>query len=183
MTTLDPRTEADAESGAGIAGSVAPVPTDEVFDVLGNARRRAVVRYLLEHGEVEMGTLAERVAAEETGTTPEEVGREERRRIYISLYQSHLPKLADVGVASYDRDRGVVEPTAAIEDLAPYLDVDTTPDGLPTTRIAVAGGTAVVVAASVADLGPFSAVSDAVAAGLAAAVLVLVVLYRASERR
>lgn len=183
MTTLDPRTEADAESGAGIAGSVATVPTDEAFDVLGNARRRAVVRHLLEHGEVEMGTLAERVAAEEAGTTPEEVGRDERRRIYISLYQSHLPKLAEVGVASYDRDRGVVQPTAAIEDLAPYLDVDVGGDGLQTPELAVAVGTAAVVAAVVADLGPFAGVPDAAAAALATAALVGVVAYQAYDRR
>lgn len=183
MTTIDSRTETDAVDGAGVGGSVATVPTDEVFDVLGNARRRAVVRHLIEHGEVEMGTLAEHVAAEETGTTPEEVGREERRRIYISLYQSHLPKLAEVGVASYDRDRGVVQPTAAIEDLAPYLDVEPRRGGLPTAQAAVAGVTAVVVAASVTDLGPFAAVSDAVAAGIAAVALLLVVLYQALERR
>lgn len=82
----------------------ATLSTDSVFHLLQNSRRRSVIEYFLENeGPVSLGTLADWVAARECEATPEEVPGDARQRVYISLYQSHLPKLDDNGVVTYDK--------------------------------------------------------------------------------
>lgn len=102
------------------------IQKDDAFHVLQNARRRAVLRYLLDHeeqGAFRMRDLAEEVAAWEHGTTVRQLSSDERQRVYIALYQSHLPKLDDHDIIDYDQSRGVVEPTPLIYALEPFLDV------------------------------------------------------------
>lgn len=52
--------------------------------------------------------LAARIAAVENGTSVEDVTDEERQRVYISLYQTHLPKLEEAGIVSYDDEERIV---------------------------------------------------------------------------
>lgn len=102
------------------------LPADEVFHLLQNARRRRVLHYVFAHeGEepFEMRTIAEYVAAWENDTTLQQLTSNERQRAYISLYQCHLPKLDDKGIIDYNQSRGIVEPTAAIDQFRPYIDV------------------------------------------------------------
>ena len=73
-----------------------------------------------------MRTLAEEIAAWENGIPVEQLDSDQRQRVYIALYQSHLPKLADFGLITYDRNRGIVEPTPLAERISWYLDDDTT---------------------------------------------------------
>ncbi|WP_425606489.1 DUF7344 domain-containing protein [Halomontanus rarus] len=101
----------------------ADLSTDDVFHVLQTKRRRDVLRYLQDtSGPVRMRDLAEQVAAWEQQTSIEALSSNERQRVYISLYQSHLPKLDEEGIVTYDKDRGIVEraPLAAAFD--PYID-------------------------------------------------------------
>ncbi|ELY37377.1 hypothetical protein C498_00795 [Haloferax volcanii DS2] len=49
------------------------------------------------------------VAARENGTAIEDVTDEERQRVYISLYQTHLPKLESAGLVDYDEEERSVE--------------------------------------------------------------------------
>lgn len=98
------------------------VSCEEAFELLRNERRRRVLRYLRVTPTTTTGELAEHVAAEEIGTTPERLGSTERKRVYISLYQSHLPTLADARVIEYDRDRGTVERSAAADAVDRHLD-------------------------------------------------------------
>ncbi|MFC7069694.1 DUF7344 domain-containing protein [Halobaculum lipolyticum] len=65
--------------------------------------------------------LARRLAAWETGKTPEAVTSKERKRTYTALRQTHLPKLAEYDVVDYDVNRGTVALTEVGEDLQPYL--------------------------------------------------------------
>nr|WP_225316448.1 transcriptional regulator [Haloferax sp. CBA1149] len=44
------------------------------------------------------------VAARENETPVEDVTDEERQRVYISLYQTHLPKLESAGLVRYDEE-------------------------------------------------------------------------------
>lgn len=100
-----------------------PLPKDETFHLLSNQRRRDALRYLADHdGSVDMRDLAEQVAAWEQGTTVQQLTSQERQRVYIALYQTHLPKLADHGVISYDQSRGTIERTERADQLEPYLD-------------------------------------------------------------
>lgn len=101
------------------------ISKDETFHILQNPRRRAVLRYLLARREQEqfvMGTVAEAVAAWEHDTTVRHLVSEQRQRVYISLYQRHLPTLDDHGLINYDQDRGLIEPTPLIHSVAPYLE-------------------------------------------------------------
>lgn len=104
--------------------SVTRLSKDQAFHLLQNARRRAVLRYILDHDEDSyvMRNVAEAVAAWEHDTTVRQLDSDERQRVYIALYQSHLPKLADAGVIEYERNRGTIRPQPAIEVLAPFLE-------------------------------------------------------------
>jgi len=94
----------------------------EIFEVLSNRRRRYVVRACQQiEPPIEIGDLAERIAAWEHETTPQAINSEQRRRVYTSLQQTHLPKLEQSGFIEYER--GVVEPTDALTDLQLYLEV------------------------------------------------------------
>lgn len=111
-------TEPDASESAGPR-----LTKDVAFHLLQNPRRRAVLRYLLwgDEGTHVMRDVAEAVAAWEHDTTVASLAGAERQRVYISLYQSHLPKLADAGVIDYDQDRGVIEPRPPIRVLESFL--------------------------------------------------------------
>lgn len=96
---------------------------DEVFDVLSNDRRRFAVHALERDEPADIGDLAEQIAAWECDVSVEEVNYDQRKRVYTSLQQSHLPKLDDAGVVEFDKSRGVVEPTPALDEVDVYMDV------------------------------------------------------------
>lgn len=90
----------------------AELSKDQVFHVLSVQRRRCVLRYLADHdGAVSMRDIAEQVAAWEHDTTVDDLRSDERQRVYIALYQTHLPKLDEYGIIDYNQPRGVVERT------------------------------------------------------------------------
>lgn len=100
----------------------ADLPSDEQFDLLSNGRRRLVVRYLAEvESETTLDELATTVGAAERGSTTTELSAEQRKRIYVSLYQIHLPKLADSEVVEYDPDTGSVSATDRVTTLHELL--------------------------------------------------------------
>jgi hypothetical protein len=113
------------------AGDGEPIPKDELFHLLQNSRRRAVLRYLRgREGPVRMRVVAEQVAAWEHDTTIDRLTAAERKRVYIALYQSHLDTLAEAGVIDYDKSRGVIEPNPLLDHVASYTDADPgPPDG------------------------------------------------------
>lgn len=97
---------------------------DVLFDVLSNRRRRYTVHALkVDDARLDLGTLADRVAAWECGVSPGEVSRKQRKRAYTALLQSHLPMMEEAGVVQFDKSRGVVEPADNLDDVELYLDV------------------------------------------------------------
>lgn len=104
---------------------------DELFHLLQSERRRRAIRYLLaaEEEPIDMRDVAEAVAAEEYDTTVARLGSEKRQRVYITLYQSHLPQLADAGVIAYDRERGEITTTPLVDEFEMYLG-DRSPDAV-----------------------------------------------------
>lgn len=100
------------------------ISKDVVFHLLQNSRRRAILRYLIERDEdvLSMREVSEQVAAWENDTTVAGLSSDARQRVYIALYQSHLPKLHDSGVIEYDRDRGTLSPLPPLAVFEPYLD-------------------------------------------------------------
>lgn len=96
---------------------------DELFNVLQSRRRRLMLWYLHEQtdGEVRIRSLSTQVAALEQGVEPSEVDPSVRQRVQISVYQSHLPKLVESGVVTYDDSRELVELTGLSDAFVPYL--------------------------------------------------------------
>ncbi len=95
---------------------------DEMFELLKNQRRRDALRYLREDGESTLSDLAERIAAKENDIEVVELSSAQRKRVYIGLYQCHLPKLDDAGVVDFEKHRGDVERLDAAAQLDSYLD-------------------------------------------------------------
>lgn len=83
---------------------------DLLFGVLRNPRRIAVLRYLENAGSVSLGELAKHVAAELQDEEPDQVSDQQRKKAYISLYQAHLPKIANAGMIDFSKSEGRVEP-------------------------------------------------------------------------
>lgn len=95
---------------------------DRVFKLLKNSRRRRIIDYLSEDGRpTTRSRLAEVIAAEENGISASELGSDQRKRVYVSLYQTHLPTLARDDVIEYDGDRGTVAPGRNMQELIRYL--------------------------------------------------------------
>lgn len=96
---------------------------DVIFEALKNERRRRAVTHLLEADEpLELGDVAERIAAYENDKSVSEITYSERKRVYVALYQFHLPKLDDMGIISFNKSRGTLELAAGAEQLKPYLE-------------------------------------------------------------
>ena len=112
------RTTADGVEQGGES-----ISDDELFHLLQNSRRRAVLRYLRgREGPVRMRDVAEQVAAWEHETTVAQLTSEERQRVYIALYQSHLETLEEAGVIEYNKPRGIVDPLPLLDHVAAYID-------------------------------------------------------------
>lgn len=96
---------------------------DEMFEVLSNRRRRRVIEYLRTgDGTASAGELAVQIASAENDTPVQEVSSYERKRVYVSLYQNHLPVMDDAGVIDYDADRKTVRLLPTVAKCEPYLE-------------------------------------------------------------
>ena len=114
----------DASFGVDTEGDDGFPTEDQVFDVLANRRRRFAL-HALRRGEatVDIGTLAEQIAAWENHTDPSSVTSTERKRVYTALQQSHLPRMDEAGMVKFDKRAGTVDVTDAAEEIDVYLDV------------------------------------------------------------
>jgi hypothetical protein len=90
------------EQSPGVSRDV--LEPDRVFETLDHPRRRYVCSLLREDDEWSLSALARNVAALETDQPENEVSDAHRDRVHVSLYHSHVPKLADCGVVSFDAD-------------------------------------------------------------------------------
>ena len=115
---------ADRDGSAAKNGRGGELARDEIFDVLSNERRRHALRYLkrLDDRPIELGELVDYITARENDTTVEEIDYKQRKRVYSSLRQTHLPKLRDCGLIEYDRDRGTIELNGAAEEVQMHLE-------------------------------------------------------------
>ena len=125
-------TESDAESGTPsepterVATEMqSTLPSDLIFGLLSVERRRRILTYLDENGgETTLSDVAEHIAAEENGLEVGQLSSDQRKRVYVGLYQCHLPKLDDADVVDYDRARGTIELRDEADQLFPHLYLD-----------------------------------------------------------
>lgn len=145
---------------------------DLVFEILKNSRRREVIHYLRDQdGEerVSLGELAEHVAAIENDTTTDQLTSSQRKRVYVGLYQCHLPKMDDMGVVDFNQDRGHVALAPQADHLTEYLDRPTEDAGVQWHRYY---GAISVVGAAIAGLSLGVGLTSGLVAGLLGLVVV-----------
>jgi hypothetical protein len=107
------------------------LPLDQTFEILKNRRRRCVLRYLYEaDGPVSLSDLAEQIAAWENDKEIRQITSSERKRVYVGLYQCHLPKMDGMDVVSFNKPRGMIEQGENADCFEPYLRQDD-PDSEP----------------------------------------------------
>jgi hypothetical protein len=152
-----------------------------IFDVLSSRRRRAVLRLLRETDEsLDLTALTEQIAADEVGVSVDDLPSQARKRVYVSLYQTHIPRLEDVGLVEYDSDTGIVTRTELATAIDPYLTEDISgrhwaPYYL---LLAVLGGSALAAAWIDFGVNPWT-----VMVVFVAALLILVGLHAWTARR
>jgi len=94
----------------------------DIHDVLRNDRRRMVLEQLGDaETPVSARELSEAIAARESGSDPPP--RDVRRSVYISLQQTHLPKLDDLDVVDYDDATREVRPGDNAAEVGVYMEV------------------------------------------------------------
>ncbi|WP_277539964.1 DUF7344 domain-containing protein [Haloarcula laminariae] len=133
---------------------------DDAFEMLSNRRRRFILHYLQdEDAAATLSDLAEQVAAWENETDIASISASERKTVYTSLQQFHLPKMDETGIVEFDQRAGEVHITDAAQDLDIYLEVVDEYD-IPWSFYYIgfsAIGT-ILVTLSWLDIGPFAAI-------------------------
>ncbi|MDG5760912.1 ArsR family transcriptional regulator [Natronococcus sp. A-GB1] len=159
---------------------------DVIFELLKNRRRREVLTYLLEADEtVTLGELAEQIAAWENDTSVNALSSDQRKRVYVALYQTHLPKMDDAGIVKYDQDRGLITLADNADLLMMYLDTDTHQQDRWDRWYAVLSLLGIsVVAAATLGLPPLAAVPTmALAGAVVGAFSVLTIVHAVTNRQ
>jgi hypothetical protein len=105
----------------GSASTKGALEEGEIHDVLRNGRRRLAIRSLREEGDMNVRELSEEVAARETGEDPPP--RDKRQSVYVSLHQTHLPKLDELGIVDYDNDSKRVALRDRVREIEVYMEV------------------------------------------------------------
>jgi hypothetical protein len=183
--------EADAEVQESEQATEAQetLSKDVVFEILKNQRRRDAIKYLKENdGEATLGDMAEYIAAKENDIEIEALSSSQRKRVYIGLYQCHLPKMANSGVIDFEKNRGDITLKPAAEQLDPYFDdgpsTEESASSPPTRNLAVAGGVSAAVAAGLLGAPGLAVVPDAawaVVSTIALVVLTAMETYRKQQ--
>ena len=106
------------------------LPESAVYDVLANSRRRGAIRHLTDTAggrTVSLHELSEAIATAETGQSPPpQLCRES---VYNSLHQTHLPKLAELGIVEYNLEERTVGVRHSAREVDRYLEL-LSPSGL-----------------------------------------------------
>ena len=93
-----------------------------VFEILSSERRRLAIQFLRDSDQrVEVNDIAEYIAERETGESPPP--KDSRKTVYVSLHQTHLPKMDDLDIISYDTDTKEVTLDESFRDVAVYMEV------------------------------------------------------------
>ena len=96
---------------------------NEVLTLLSDRYRRHALACLDGLPEpVALEDLTDQVAGREFQQPPDKVSMLKRTEIATALHHTHLPKLEDAGVISYDSDDGEVTDITVYEPLRGFLD-------------------------------------------------------------
>ena len=164
-------------------GGAQELPAADIHDVLRNDRRRMVLELLGEADDpMTARELSEVIAARESGSDPPP--RNVRQSVYISLQQTHLPKLSELGIAAYDGNAKTVAPAGNAAEVGVYMEVVPKYGLAWSEYYAALGvlGTLVVVAASI-DVPVLRALTPSAWAVFLFAVVVASAAYQTYDQR
>lgn len=149
--------EGDDRQSVRDSGGPTDLSEDEIFDVLRNSRRRAVIAYLLEEERASVKELTKQVGADEYDVDADELSPEQHKRVYTGLYQCHLPRLDDLGVVDFEKEDKVVSLRESASQLEPYLQRN---GGSRVARFELVGAVAVasLVTLGILGVGPLDSV-------------------------
>ena len=83
--------------------------TDDLFDVLSDPRRRFVIACLEAHSEpMAVADVAAELTSWECDTPKDRLSDGAVEPRYLALYHVHVPKMADVGMLEWNRDRNTI---------------------------------------------------------------------------
>ena len=117
-------TEGDVVSDAESDG----LDASEIHDVLRNDRRRLVLERLRSaDGTETVSDLSEHIGGIEADESPPP--RNVRQSVYVSLHQTHLPKLDRCGVVEYESNRKTIRLTEDARRVEIYMEI-VTPYGI-----------------------------------------------------
>jgi hypothetical protein len=107
--------QADTDQGQELEPS-------EIHNVLRNDRRRRAIKHLRDSDDtLDVDALAEHIASVETGESPPP--RDVRKSVYVSLHQTHLPKLDDLGIIDYDQRSKELHLKDRAQEVEVYMEV------------------------------------------------------------
>lgn len=160
--------------------SASQSPESEIFEVLQNSRRRLVIEYLMtSDGTASVNELADHVASIENDVPPEQLTAKQRKRVYVSLHQFHLPKLHEMNIVDLHEEGTEVARGSRATEAEHYLESDGGPSrnwALYYGGLGVVG--TVVVVLYWLNVPPFAAVSPMLLTlGIVVAVMALVGLH------
>jgi len=92
----------------------------EIFSVLQNERRRMMLEILHKDGPKSLRDISETIARIESDSN--EPVSNVRKSIYVSMLQTHVPKMENMGIIAYNRDSDRLELTPAAEGVTLYLE-------------------------------------------------------------
>lgn len=90
-----------------------PAVEDGDFPASLGERERYVLYCLAEHRILALRDLADEVIVWERGTWLPDVPPDERRKLYLSLYHTHVPRLERAGLVEMESDQELVALTDA----------------------------------------------------------------------
>jgi len=111
----------DDGDGDGDGPGATALSLDDALFLLRNERRRRAIRETAARETTTASDLAEHIASIEEDKPIAKLTGQERKRLYITLYQTHLPKLDANDALAFDSDRKTIEATAETHALAALL--------------------------------------------------------------
>lgn len=122
-------TDVDEEAGtsAGSPFDVTAPPSeilklDHVYEALGHSHRRYLCYTLFEDTEWTLDELSTKIAAWENDVPEHDVSNRQQEKMYVSLYHTHIPKLVNSGVLTFDDATETVRPAANAEQVVIALE-------------------------------------------------------------
>ena len=98
--------------------------TNAIFGVLAHHRRRYVLRELRQHADpMSLADVADEVAVRENETPITDIPADEVKRVYMSLYHTHIPKLEAADLVRYDQERDTVLLSEQAEEVDQYQEL------------------------------------------------------------